>query len=323
MESNFAKPNVFVSKCLGFAKCRWNGDIIPDAFVEKLKPFVTYTTTCPECEIGLGVPRDPIRIVLHKDIYRLMQLNTGRDVTGSMNDFAERYLDSLSEIDGFILKDRSPSCGIKEVKVYPSLEPSASLKKSSGLFGAAVLNRFPHTAVETESRLTNLELREHFLTRIFTFARFRAAAAGYQIKNLVQFHAENKLLIMTYSQRELNLMGNIVANRPIRTPKQIFNEYRESLSRAFAKEPSFTEAINVLMHGLGYFTKHLKPEEKRFFLNTLEEYRREQVPLSVPVNILHSYVIRFNEDYIKRQTFLKPFPEALLEIRDSGKGKLR
>lgn len=323
MEGNFAKPNVFVSQCLGFARCRWNGDIIPDAFVEKLQPFVTYATTCPECEIGLGVPRDPIRIVLQKDMYRLMQLQTGRDVTDEMHAFAARYLDSLRDMDGFLLKDRSPSCGIKDVKVYPSLEPSASLKKSSGFFGAAVLNRFPHAVVETEARLTNLELREHFLTSIFTFARFRAAAEGFRMKNLVEFHADNKLLLMAYSQKELKLMGKIVANTSGKEPKQIFTEYREALSRAFAKKPSFTAAINVLMHGLGYFTKHLKPEEKRFFLNALEEYRREQVPLSVPVNILHSYAIRFDEDYINRQTFLKPFPEALLAISDSGKGRPR
>lgn len=321
MDKAIAKPNVFVSQCLGFAKCRWNGEIIHDAFVEKLKPFVKYASTCPECEIGLGVPRDPIRIVFQKDMYRLMQLHTGRDVTGEMNDFAARYLDSLQDMDGFLFKDRSPSCGIKDVKVYPGIDPSASLKKSSGFFAAAVLNRFPHAAVETEARLTNLELREHFLTGIFTFARFRAAAEGFRIKNLVEFHADNKLLLMAYSQKELKFMGNIVANKAGKEPKQIFKEYRDALSRAFAKKPSFTAAINVLMHGLGYFTKHLKPEEKRFFLNALEEYRREQVPLSVPVNILHSYMIRFDQDYIKRQTFLRPFPQALLAVSDSGKGR--
>lgn len=319
MTTEFPKPRVFISKCLGFAKCRWNGDMIPDSFVAKLKPFVSHFTTCPECEIGLGVPRDPIRIVLQKGVCRLMQLHTGCDVTETMDAFTGQYLRSLTDMDGFILKDRSPSCGIKEVKVYPGLEPAASLKKSAGFFGAAVLEHFPEAAVESEARLSNRELREHFLTRIFTFSRFRAAAADLRMRRLIQFHAENKLLLMLYNQKEMRIMGQIAANPSQRPPAEIFREYREALGRALARKPSFTSAINVLMHGLGYFSKRLKPGERTFFLNTLEEYRREQVPLSVPVNVLRSYAIRFEEEYIGQQTFLRPYPDALLEIRDTGR----
>ena len=78
------KPNVFVSRCLGFGRCRWNGEELSDAFVESLKPFVNIITTCPEYEIGLGVPRDPIRIVLTGGKRRLAQLGTERDVTAEI-----------------------------------------------------------------------------------------------------------------------------------------------------------------------------------------------------------------------------------------------
>jgi uncharacterized protein YbgA (DUF1722 family)/uncharacterized protein YbbK (DUF523 family) len=322
MKDHFVKPRIVISKCLGFARCRWNGDVIPDDLVERLKPFVEYITVCPEYEIGLGIPRDPIRVVFQKNALHLMQLNTGRDVTGKMNDFAAAYTGSLKDVDGFILKDRSPSCGIKEVKVYPGLAPSASLKKTSGFFARAVLERFPETAVESETRLTNFAIREHFLTRIFTVARFREmAACGFQMKDLVAFHAENKLLLMAYNQKELKVMGNIVANAKKNAPRQVFKDYRAVLDKALDKKPSAAAAINVLMHGLGYFSKDLKSQEKQFFLNTLEEYRREQAPLSVPVGILHSYAIRYDQAYISQQTFLAPFPRELTGIRDSGKGR--
>lgn len=173
MKACFLKPNIFVSKCLGFARCRWNGEVIPDEFVERLKPYVNYVTTCPEYEIGLGIPRDPIRIVLKDNSYRLMQLNTGKDVTEKMDTFVSGYVLSLKDIDGFILKDRSPSCGIKDVKVYSSLKLSSPVKKTSGFFGKGILQNFPDTAVETETRLTNFTIREHFLVKIFTVARFR------------------------------------------------------------------------------------------------------------------------------------------------------
>ncbi|MBN1871624.1 MAG: DUF1722 domain-containing protein [Candidatus Omnitrophica bacterium] len=321
MEDKFPKPNIFSSKCLGFAKCRWNGEIIQEGFIDKLKPHVKFITTCPEYEIGLGIPRDPIRIVLKQNAYRLMQLNTERDLTERMNGFVSEYLASLKEIDGFILKDRSPSCGIKEVKVYPGLEPSSSIKKTSGFFGEGVLKRYPHAAVETEARLNNFTIRGHFLTKVFTSAKFRQVKAGQKMKDLVQFHAENKFLLMAYSQKELKVMGNIVANRSGKGMGELLESYELSLRKALDSMPKFTSAINVLTHALGYFSKKLASQEKRFFLNSLEEYRREQVPLSVPVNLIYSYIIRFKEEYLKQQTFFKPYPEDLSEVKDSGRGR--
>lgn len=321
MQEAFTRPNVFISKCLGFAKCRWNGEVINDSFIENLKKFVNPITVCPECEIGLGVPRDPVRIVQNDSGFFMLQLNTGKDLTSKMTSFTESYLSLLKDMDGFVLKDRSPSCGIKEVKVYPGLQPQAAIRKSSGFFGKEVLRRFKYAAIESEARLSNLEIREHFLTRIFTTARFRQISFGFKINNLVQFHAQNKFLLMLYNQELLKRMGNIVANREKKPAEQVFLAYENSLKLALSKKPSFTAAINVLMHGLGYFKKFLTAEEKRFFLNSLEEYRRQQVVLSVPVGILHSYALRFKESYISQQSFLSPFPRQLLQIRDSAKKK--
>ena len=75
------------------------------------------------------------------------------------------------------------------------------------------------------------------------------------------------------------------------------------------------------MHGLGYFSNELSSDEKAFFLDSLERYRAESVPLSVPLNIIRSFVVRFHEDYLAQQTFFEPYPEELMEITDSGKGR--
>lgn len=315
------KPRVFASKCLGFAATRWNGATITDEFVEKLKPFVTYVTTCPEVEIGLGVPRDPIRIVLKGGKYSLMQLGTEKDVTKEMTKFARDFIDGLGEVDGFILKDRSPSCGVKEVKVYPGLEPGGVIQKTDGFFAKEVLERYPQLPVETEGRLTNYSIREHFMTRIFTNARFRKIKESLKMKDLVQFHTENKLLLMAYSQKELGALGSIVANHEKKKAETVLKAYETHLAQALDKPPKYTSSINVMMHGLGYFSRELTSREKQFFLNTLEEYQREQVPLSVPVNILKSFIVRFQESYLEQQTFFDPYPEELVAITDSGKGR--
>ena len=319
----FIKPTIFSSKCLGFARCRWNGESIPDSFVSSLKPHVSFITECPESTIGLGIPRDPIRIVLEDDKYTLQQLNTGKDVTKKMEKFSKEFVSAIEEIDGFILKDRSPSCGLKDVKVYKSLKPGSSTGKTNGFFAKEVLNKFDHLAVETEMRLTNFNLRENFLTKIFLFAKLRKLKTKPSMKELVQFHAENKLLLMAYNQKELKVMGQIVANHEKKKIDTVIEDYQEHFYKALAELPKYTSNINVMMHALGYFSKKLSSEEKRFFLNTLEEYRREQSPLSVPLSLLRSYIVRFKEDYLMQQTFFEPYPTEFLAVRDSGKGRAR
>ena len=321
MSKNRVRPKVFASRCLGFDACRWNGAIIQDKFVEKLKSHVDFVHACPELEVGLGVPRNPVRIVLKDNKEHLIQLDSLRDVTGDMARFSKRVLDSMKDVDGFILKDRSPSCGIKDVKVYPGIDNNNPVRKNSGLFAQAVLSRFPGIAIETEGRLNNFVIREQFLTKLFSLSLFRTISAEGKMKDLVQFHAEHKLLIMAYNQKELRILGAIVANHTKNKPEQVFADYAEHFKKVFDKPAKYTANINVLMHAFGYFSGQLSSAEKRYFLNLFEEYRREQIPLSVPLRLLHSQVIRFNEKYLMQQTFFEPYPMDLVEITDSGKGR--
>jgi len=168
----FPKPNVIVSKCLGFEACRYNGQVIRDDFVRKLEKHVNYIPVCPEVEIGLGVPRFPVRIV-RSGPTRLIQPSTNRDLTGLMNEFSERFLAGLRDVNGFILKHRSPSCGVKDVRIYPSAEKSAPLGTGPGFFGGNVQERFPGLAIEDEGRLKSYTIREHFLTKLFTLTSLR------------------------------------------------------------------------------------------------------------------------------------------------------
>lgn len=175
-----AKPVIIVSKCLGFAHCRYNGLIITSEFVEQLKPFVEFHPVCPELEIGLGVPREPVRVVDSKGQMHLVQPATGIDCTAKMQNFIERFLLAEKEIDGFLLKSRSPSCGIKDVKIFAGIENNYTTRKAAGFFGNAVLTKYPQMPVEDEGRLINFKIREHFLTRIFTAVRFN------KIRNLAK-----------------------------------------------------------------------------------------------------------------------------------------
>lgn len=317
----FDKPILFVSKCLGFAHCRYNGLIISDDFVDKLRGYVEFKPICAEVEIGLGVPREPVRVVNVNGEHKLIQPATNRDLTEAMKNFTNSHLDSVGDVDGFILKSRSPSCGIKDVKIYSNKGDNMVLEKGSGFFGAAVLQRYSHLAVEDEGRLLNFRIREHFLTQIYTFASFRRIKSEQSARSLVKFHSENKLMLMAYNQKEMRELGRIVANTEKRTISEVISDYEQHLYIAFGNIPRYGSNINVLMHGLGYFSKSISSEEKAFFLDSLERYRIKKIPLSVPIAILRSMIVRFKEDYLMQQTYFEPYPEGLVEISDSGKGR--
>lgn len=316
--SQFPKPNIFVSKCLGFAMCRYNGQTIQDDFVDKLKNYVNFTNACPEVEIGLGVPRFPIRIIFVDNGQRLIQPETGLDVTEKMSAFADKLLYPLTELDGFILKERSPSCGIKGIKIYH--QNGMTLKGNGvGIFAAKVLEEFPSIVVEEEGRLKNFKIREYFLTRIYVSAKFRNIKKTQKMKALTEFHAENKFLLMAYNQIEMRILGKIAANLEKYDIKKVFNDYEEHLKSAFKKQPGRASIINSLQHIMGFFKDSSTANEKKFFLESLDLYKEERIPLSSLISMLRLWVARSGNEYLLKQSIFEPFPMELTELKDSGK----
>ena len=311
---DFPKPVVVVSKCITFEPVRWNGQIIASDFVEKIKPYIDFIPVCPEVEIGLGVPRDPIRIVLVNGEKRLLQPATGLDFTEKMKSFSESFLDSLNAVDGFILKSGSPSSGFKNVKVYPSIEKVASIAKSPGFFGGAVLQKYPNLAIEDERRLLNPRIREHFLTKLFTLASFREVKKLGKVKDLVKFQADNKYLFTAYNQKELRILGKLAANQDHKAFSETIGNYEAHLYYALARIPSVGSNINVLLKIMGYFSHQLSKDEKSFFLSSIDKYRAGRLPFSACLNVLRAWIVRFKQEYLSSQTVLEPYPEQLTEL---------
>ena len=87
---DFARPRIVSSKCLEFDSCRYDGGRIASDEVSQLRPHADFLPLCPEVEIGLGIPRSPIRIV-DLERRRLIQPATGRDLTAAMGSFLEPF----------------------------------------------------------------------------------------------------------------------------------------------------------------------------------------------------------------------------------------
>jgi len=304
---------------LGFERCRYDGSIIPSPIVDSLREWVDFIPVCPEVELGLGVPRPPLRLVRVDKEVRLLQPDTGRDYTEAMQAFAAAFLNSLPPVEGFILKNRSPSCGIKDVKIYASPEKSPSVGTGPGIFGKAVRERFPDFPVEDEGRLTNRAIREHFFTVIFSLARLREVVESGQLGALVDFHTRHKFLLLAYNQARLRELGRLVANLRQKPARELLAEYAAVFRAAMARPPRRPAIVNALMHALGYVSDGLTPSEKGYFLDLLAAYREGRVSLSAPLSVLRAWVLRFQEPYLSSQIFLNPFPEALLSLTDSGR----
>lgn len=294
-----------MSLCLGEAEVRHDGAAIRDPFAKRLASFVDVRPVCPEVEIGLGVPRDPIRIVDG----RLVQPATGRDLTGPMRAFAAGWVAGLGEVDGALLKSRSPSCGVRDVK-------RRGEGKGSGLFAEALIAARPEAAVEDEARLSNLRIREHWLTRIFAAAELRRVRDK---GGLVAFHARHKLLLLAQRESALRSLGRLVA-APGRFADKI-GPYRSGFAAAMAEPPKDGPRANVLEHALGYFKDVLRPAEKAHALALIRRFRSGRIPLAAPAQVLRAWALRHPRPYLEGQSFFDPFPEELAELSDSGKGR--
>jgi uncharacterized protein YbgA (DUF1722 family)/uncharacterized protein YbbK (DUF523 family) len=309
----FVKPHVVVSRCIEFEPVRYDGRMISSDLVKSLRGFADFIPVCPEVEIGLSVPRETLRIVKVEGNLRLVQPATGLDFTEKINEFSDRFLGSLPDVDGFILKGGSPSSALKDAKVYLTVGKAAPVGRGAGFFGGAVVARFGHLAVEDERRLLNSRIREHFLTKLYTLADFRSVKNSGFVNALISFQARNKLLFTAYSQVELHAMGNVVAHQKDRPWAETIREYEACLWRALRRPPRRGANENVLTKAVGYFTSRLSKGEKAFFLDTVSKYKAGKFPLSTPLNVLKAWIIRFDEPYLLSQTFFEPYPAALVE----------
>jgi uncharacterized protein YbgA (DUF1722 family) len=243
----------------------------------------------------------------------LVQPATGRDVTEEALNFTRVHLSQLRDVDGFILKGRSPSCGIHDVRVYPSGDSKSTLTgKTAGVFAREVMREFPDLAVEDEARLLNDRIADNFLTKIFTFARFRRSQDQGGSKDLMDFHARHKLLLMGYNQEAMRLMGRIASSKT-NLPER-FQQYSGELRKALRQPPRCRSWNNVLMHAMGHFSDLLEPKEKEHFLQTLQWYVEGKVPLSVPMMMVRSWSLRYGKSYLQGQTFFEPYPSEFMGL---------
>ena len=299
-----------VSTCLLGEKVRYDGGHKHDRYItQTLGRYFRFVPVCPEAECGLGIPREAMHLTGDVDAPRLVTNKTGVDLTDKMRSWSAVRCEQLAaeNLCGFIFKKGSPSSGLFRVKVYDAKGPPVS--RGRGLFAAAFTEYFPRIPVEEEGRLQDPGLRENFIERVFALKRWREALAEEKnIGHLVAFHTYEKLLLMAHSPSHYRTMGRLVAQGKSMDIADLYDRYEKLLMGALQLKATAAKHTNVLMHVLGYFKKQLSGDEKREVLELIENYRRQQVPLIVPVTLMNHFVRKYAEPYLAGQTYLNPHP---------------
>lgn len=243
---------------------------------------------------------------------RLITTNTHKDFTELMARWAKKRIIELAKADlwGFIFKSKSPSCGMERVTVYN--ERGIPVKKGSGIFARIFMEHFPQIPVEDEDHLHAPKLRENFIERIFIQKRWREVLAKkWSIGNIVEFHAEHKLLILSHSERHFRSMGKIVVIGNELPIKELYEKYEARLMEALKLKTTPRKNIQVLQHLMGYFKRQLSADERQELVGVIHQYREGYVPLIVPITLINHYVREYKQPYLGKQTYLQPHPIAL------------
>ena len=314
------KPRIGVSSCLLGEEVRHDGGHRRHAFVaDVLGAYVEWVPFCPEMAIGLGTPRETLRLTTSDHI---VNRSGTADHTGAMAD-----LPLPDGIDGYVFKAKSPSCGIHGIPRYAGAGPGdagpgdarpgdagqAADRRGRGVYAARVLEAFPLLPVEDEGRLTDAGLREAFVERIFAVARLRELfAARWQPRDLVAFHARHKLQLLAHDPARYRQAGRLVAQAGRGPRDEIERQYRETFCAALTSKATRGRHTNALLHAFGQVSELLDDVRRADITERIDAYRRGREPLGVPIALLTHHARGDGLSWLAEQTYLAPYPPGLV-----------
>ncbi|MEU0519563.1 DUF523 and DUF1722 domain-containing protein [Streptosporangium sp. NPDC006007] len=299
-----------MSSCLMGEPVRFNGGHSRDRFLSgELDAHVDWVRVCPEMEIGLGTPRETLRLERSTAGPRLVTRKTGADLTDRMTELATRRARAL-DVDGYVFKSRSPSCGVHGIPVYAG--ETAVERGGRGLFAAHVLDTHPLLPVEDEGRLNDALLRETFVERIFAHARLRALLeSDWHARDLVAFHSRHKMQMLAHDPALYREAGRLVARAGVRPRLELAADYARVFGTAFARKASIGRNVNVLQHCMGMMGESLDPARRADLTEVIASYRAGRVALSVPTALLRHHALGEAAAYVRDQTYFAPYPPEL------------
>lgn len=307
------KLKLGISACLLGERVRYDGkDALDSYLIDLFSSHFQLIPYCPESEAGLGVPREPMRLVGDRQSPRLVVTKTGKDETKRIITWARKKLKELERenLVGLILKSKSPCCGVRGVNVYQGR--GRPLSQGKGLFAKFFQEHFPLIPVEEDRKLHQIDERENFISRIFIFSEWRKLLRQRKdFKLLVDFHTRLKFCLFAHSPKYGYEMGKLVCQGHLYPQDELFWRYSQLLVKTLSMKTTIKKHINVLHQLMGFLKRDLQPDEKRELLEAISSYREGNAPLIIPITLLNHYARKYNQSYLRKQYYLHPHPLQL------------
>ena len=303
----FPEPplTIAVSECLTGAPVRYDGGHRASAWPgDALADLYEFRPICPEVGIGLGVPRASIRLVGAPGAPQAVGVeDPSLDVTERLRAYADARLPELGEVDGYIFKARSPSCGLRGVPLHagPEAPPTPA---GRGIFAARIAEARPELPLEEGENLFDAGALESFVTRTFVHAFWRRTMVeGIDAARLVAFHSACKYLVMAHAVPGYRRLGALVSDLS-GDLETIAQRYLTTLMDTLATPPTRSSHANVLQHLQGYVKRTLGAEQRRALAASVEAYRLRKGPLEPPLNAIREHLRAAGADYAASQYYL-------------------
>ena len=323
-DKTWPRLQIGISECLLGIEVRHDGGHKCDRYVtDILSSYLDFVPTCPEVGAGMGTPREAVRLIRDPAGLRMVGISSQEDWTQRVNAYSTKrigQLDREQRLCGYILKKDSPTCGMERVRLFNHND--VPRREGVGLFAHALKSAWPNLPVEEEGRLNDSRLRENFICRVFTYDRWRRLLEGDsrtardpcrrpQPADLVDFHSRHKLLLIAYDPATYYEMGPLVADAGTQIFGELLAEYEAALMKALSKPAPTGGHVNTLNHVMGFLKDVLSPEEKVELLDCIEDYSIGVTPLITPLTVLRSNLRRIDNDWIRQQVYLCPYPHDL------------
>jgi uncharacterized protein YbbK (DUF523 family)/uncharacterized protein YbgA (DUF1722 family) len=300
--------NIGVSSCLLGEQSRYNSSHKKDQYItEVLGKYFNIVSICPELEVGLGAPREAVNLVGSSKAPNLIGVKTGTNWTTPMKKYSKRRMrqTDMAELDGFILKNDSPSCGIEKVRIHR--KSGKVVRDGRGLFASHLIRTNPLLPVTDEGGLKDFNLGNNFIERVFAYRRLRGLfGQRFNRRTMIEFHESHLLQLRSHSIKYYTVLRELIGKIEECRPTDFRRQYGLQFMDILKIKTSPKKHATVMRYILGYLKNHLARKKQEQIQTIINMHCDRQIPLIVPLRMLRFYANEFKIKVLMGQTYLNP-----------------
>jgi uncharacterized protein YbbK (DUF523 family)/uncharacterized protein YbgA (DUF1722 family) len=305
---------VGVSSCLLGQNVRYDGGHKADPVVQALGRLFRWIPVCPEMEVGMGTPREPVVLVDRKGKPRMVSTESGTDWTSAMYEFATGHMARFVQqnLRGFVLKSKSPSCALEDLPIYgPDGTP---VDTGRGLFAQVLVYRMPLLPVEEERQLHELDRAASFVDEVLGYDRLlKFVRANPARTDLVRFHSRHELTLLARGSQHYRRLAHLAAAGRSASQKELLLKYAQAFMRALKLPATRANHARALRRASFQLESSISSWDKSVIDKAIQEYAKGEIPLSTPVGLVRQH-IGTGASWLGGQSYFEPSPpEVLIE----------